>query len=180
MRIIAGSHRGRVLRPPKGLDLRPTTDLAKESLFNILNNHFDFEQLRVLDLFAGTGNISLEFASRGAASVTAVEKNPRCTAYILQTASSLGFDNMRVLRTDVFQLLKKETGPFDLIFADPPYAMNGRENLPALVLEGSLLAPQGWFVMEHDSFVGFKSHPLFVSERVYGKVHFSIFNRELA
>lgn len=175
MRIISGSHRGRVLRPPAGLPLRPTTDMAKESLFNILNNYIDFESIKVLDLFAGTGNISLEFASRGALSVLSVEQNQKCSDYIQKTATELHFNAMSVVRGDVFHFLQKTAGFYDVIFADPPYDMQERERIPELIYEKKFLAPEGWFIMEHDSFINFKNHPRFSEERKYGKVHFSFF-----
>lgn len=175
MRIISGYHRGRVLRPPAGLPLRPTTDLAKESLFNILNNYIDFEAIHVLDLFAGTGNISLEFASRGAKSILSVEINPRCADYIKKTASELDFPSLTVLKGNVFHFLSKSSGKYDVIFADPPYDLPEREKVPELIFNNHLLCDEGWFIMEHDSFINFNNHPRFHEQRRYGKVHFSIF-----
>lgn len=179
MRIISGSHRGRVLRPPQGLPVRPTTDLAKESLFNILNNYIDFEAVKVLDLFAGTGNISLEFASRNAEKVVSIDLNGRCTDYISKMAADFNFRNLSVIRTNVFTFLEKSAGTYDVIFADPPYDLDGREKVPALVFENNWLADEGWFVMEHDKSISFKDHRYFASERRYGKVHFSFFTKPL-
>lgn len=177
MRIISGSHRGRQLRPPKGLPVRPTTDLAKESLFNILTNRVDLEELSVLDLFAGTGNISFEFASRGAQSIVAVELNSRCTDYIQQAAREIGFGNLFVVKANVFNYLKSVKRKFDLIFADPPYDMKESSVLPALVFGNELLNPEGWLIVEHDSGMNFKDESNFVEERQYGKVHFSFFRQ---
>ena len=175
MRIIGGSHRGRQLHPPKGLPVRPTTDLAKESLFNILNNRIDFEDLRVLDLFAGTGNISLEFASRGAAQVVSVELDHRCTEFILKTAKDLGIENVYIVKANVFHYLRSVKRKFDLIFADPPYEMKKMATLPSLIFDLGLLDNEGWLILEHDSSLNFEEHPAFKEERHYGKVHFSFF-----
>lgn len=175
MRIISGSHKGRVLRPPMGLPVRPTTDLAKESLFNILNNYIDFEEIRVLDLFAGTGNISLEFASRGAISVLSVDLNPRCVEYIQKTATELKFTTLASIRANAFAFLNKSAVPFDVIFADPPYDMPDRQSIPDLIFANNHLASEGYFILEHDAYINFKLHPRFMDERRYGKVHFSFF-----
>jgi 16S rRNA (guanine(966)-N(2))-methyltransferase RsmD len=177
MRIISGSHRGRILRPPQGLPIRPTTDMAKESLFNILNNHIDFEEVKVLDLFAGTGNISLEFASRGAPMVLSIDLNARCIDFISQMATDMGFKSMSAIRTNVFTFLARSGGSYDVIFADPPYDMEEREKIPALIFENQWLANDGWFVMEHDKELNFKENPYFADERRYGKVHFTFFNK---
>lgn len=177
MRIIAGSHRGRPLHPPKGLTLRPTTDLAKESLFNILNNRIDFEGLSVLDLFAGTGSISFEFASRGAADVVSVEMNRVCIDYISRTARELNFTGLYPVRTNVFSYLKSVRRKFDLVFADPPYEMKETAQLPALIASLQLLNNDGLFILEHDKSLNFSEQPGFTEERKYGKVHFSFFRR---
>ncbi len=179
MRIISGTHRGRALHPPQGLPVRPTTDMAKESLFNILNNYIDFEAVKVLDLFAGTGNISLEFASRNAVAVLSVDLNSRCIDYISKMASDLDFRNLSAIRTNVFTFLARSAGNYDVIFADPPYDLDGREKIPGLVFENNCLADEGWFVMEHDKSISFKDHPYFASERRYGKVHFTFFTKPL-
>lgn len=177
MRIISGSHKGRVLRPPMGLPVRPTTDVAKESLFNILNNYVDFEEIRVLDLFAGTGNISLEFASRGASLILSIDLNSRCTDFISKMAADLSFKQLSVIKTNVFTFLSRPAGTYDVIFADPPYDMEGRDKIPGLIFENNWLAEDGWFVMEHDRSLNFKDHPYFDNERRYGKVHFTFFRK---
>ena len=157
--------------------MRPTTDMAKESLFNILNNYIDFEEVKVLDLFAGTGNISMEFASRNASSVLSVDVNGRCVDYILKMITELKFKNLSAIRANVFAFLARPTGSYDVIFADPPYDMEEREKVPALIFENKWLAQDGWFIMEHDKRINFKDHPFFSEERQYGKIHFTFFRK---
>lgn len=175
MRIISGSHRGRQLHPPKGLPVRPTTDLAKESLFNILNNQVDFTESSVLDLFAGTGSITMEFASRGAKDVVAVELNHRCTEYISKAIVEIKLSNVYVIKANVFNYLKSVKRKFDIIFADPPYDMKEVLLIPDLVIKNGLLNDEGMMIIEHDSSVNFSKHPCFHEERNYGKVHFTFF-----
>jgi 16S rRNA (guanine966-N2)-methyltransferase len=177
MRIISGSHRGRRIFPPNKLPVRPTTDLAKESLFNILWNYVDFENLRVLDLFSGTGNLSYEFASRGCKEVIAVEIHPKCVDFIKKTALDLNFDNIRVVRGEVLHFLKHAPSPFDIIFADPPYDMKEIPLLPGLVLDGKWLSEEGYLIVEHPREVNFSEIPGFFDLRKYGKVHFSFFRK---
>jgi 16S rRNA (guanine966-N2)-methyltransferase len=155
--------------------VRPTTDLAKEALFNVLNNHIDFEAVRVLDLFAGTGNISLEFASRGASGVIAVENNPRCVTFIKRMASELEFENFQVIRGDAMGFLEKALVRFDLVFADPPYDFPRLKEIPDLVFDGGLLESDGWLVLEHGPGTSFNTHPRLIENRKYGRVHFSFF-----
>jgi len=177
MRIIAGKYQRKIIRPPVNLPVRPTTDLAKESLFNILRNHFNFEELRVLDLFAGTGSISYEFLSRGARQIMAIENNFRCAEFIRKTATSLQAPQLMVVKTDAFRFLATVKGRFDIIFADPPYDMKGKEKIPTLVFEQEILEPGGWLVLEHPAGENFKLFPNFREERRYGRVHFSIFEK---
>ena len=175
MRIISGQFRGRRLMPPKNITARPTTDFAKESLFNLLNNRIDFEGADMLDLFAGTGSIGLEFVSRGARSVTAVELAHTQQNFIISTCKQLGIHNLTVVRSDVFKYLNACALRFDFIFADPPYALTELPLLPNYIFEKQLLKEDGYFVLEHGKGYDFSEHPHFVEQRVYGSVHFSFF-----
>ena len=184
MRIISGKFRGRRLVPPKNITARPTTDFAKESLFNLLVNRMDIEGTDVLDLFAGTGSIGLECVSRGAREVTAVELAHVQQNFIISTCKSLGINNLHVIRGDVFRYLKSCSIRYDLIFADPPYALDELPLLPLLIFGDnedsekghSLLNPGGFFVLEHGEQYDFSGHPHFLELRTYGSVHFSFFS----
>ncbi|MGN1248279.1 MAG: 16S rRNA (guanine(966)-N(2))-methyltransferase RsmD [Paludibacteraceae bacterium] len=175
MRIISGQFRGRRLAPPKNITARPTTDFAKESLFNLLNNRIDFEGADMLDLFAGTGSIGLEFVSRGARSVTAVELAHTQQNFIISTCKQLGIHNLTVVRSDVFKYLNACALQFDFIFADPPYALPELPLLPNYIFEKQLLKADGYFVLEHGKTYDFSQHPHFIEHRTYGSVHFSFF-----
>ena len=175
MRIISGRYRGRALHPPHNLHARPTTDFAKESLFNILNNYFDFEKINVLDLFAGSGNISYEFASRNSPHIDAIEKDTTNFSYIQQAIRDMKLETLFSYKTDVFRYLKTCHINYDIIFADPPYDMDGIEKLPNLIFENNLLKPDGWFILEHSQRKSFENSKLFREERHYGNVHFSFF-----
>ena len=175
MRIISGTHKGRQVIAPSGLPVRPTTDLAKESLFNILANHFDFENLAVLDLFAGIGSISYEFASRGASEVISIDMNHKCIDFIKKTSQNLGLQAIRTVRFNVFNFLETVNKRFDLVFADPPYDIKGLERLPDLVFQKNILKEDGWFILEHPAEYNFSGHPNFLQHRNYSKVNFSIF-----
>ena len=179
MRIIAGTLRGRRLNPPQNLPVRPTTDMARESLFNILNNYVDFDECSVMDLFAGTGAVSLEFVSRGAREVTAIDINAQCTDYIKQCSTQLGVRNLHVVRADVFDLLKRANRRFDIVFADPPYALEALASLPDLVFGAGVLTDDGIFVLEHPREYSFEEHPHFWQHRAYGKVNFTFFANKL-
>lgn len=179
MRIISGTHKGRRINPPKNLPVRPTTDMAKEGLFNILNNYVDFAELDVLDLFAGTGNISFEFASREARTVTSVDLNFRCVSFIKKTATDLGFKNLRAFRSDVFRFLHRPPAEgYDLIFSDAPYDLEGISELPDLVLGRGWLKKNARFIIEHPKGFDFTGHKYFSELRNYGKVHFSFFMQD--
>ncbi|MBQ7062105.1 MAG: 16S rRNA (guanine(966)-N(2))-methyltransferase RsmD [Bacteroidales bacterium] len=178
MRIIAGSLRGRRLNPPASLPVRPTTDMARESLFNILNNYVDYEECSVMDLFAGTGAVSIEFVSRGVKEVTSVDINNSCTEYIKSAVHQLGISNMHVVRADVFDLLKRAYRKFDIIFADPPYALQDLPKLPDIVFSSDVLNDDGIFILEHPREVSFEEHPHFWQHRAYGKVNFTFFTNE--
>lgn len=177
MRIIRGTHGGRKIIAPANLPVRPTTDLAKESLFNILDNYIYFEDLEVLDLFAGTGSISYEFASRGSKSVLAIDNHPRCVRFIADTANKLCFSQLKVLRTSAIGFLQHSSSRFDLVFADPPYDMEGIEQIAELVMDRQLLREGGWLIIEHDRSHNFSGFPGFDQLRNYGKVNFSFFRK---
>jgi len=179
MRIIGGTLRGRTLNPPPGYEARPTTDFAREGLFNTLDSEFWFEDLAVLDLFGGTGSVSFEFASRGAGSVITVEMNPANAAFIRKTAASLGLGRtVQVVRHNVFDFLPLCTKRFDIVFADPPYALEGLDTIPDKVLSRGLVHGGGYLILEHPAEYNFAAHPSFVKEKKYGNVHFSFFRPE--
>ena len=175
MRIIGGKLKGKVILPPAGYQARPTTDFAKEGLFNILDNEYEFEDLKVLDLFGGTGSIAFEFASRGAARVYCVEMARENASFIKTEAQRLGLSNVTMVRDNVFDFLPICRERFDLVFADPPYALEGLEKLPDLVFAADILYPERYFILEHGHEHSFVNHPRFVKERHYGRVHFSFF-----
>ena len=177
MRIISGKFRGRAINPPKNLRARPTTDFAKENLFNILTNLVDFEECTVLDLFAGTGSISYEFASRGVKSVTAVEINSVHHNFIRNTARDLGADNIFAVKANVFLYLKSCPKRFDIVFSDAPYDLEGIEDVVDIVLSGNILEDDGIFIFEHSEKYNFENHPLFWQSRSYGSVQFSFFKK---
>jgi 16S rRNA (guanine(966)-N(2))-methyltransferase RsmD len=178
MRIISGTYGGRRFDTPRNLPARPTTDIAKESLFNILANRIDLEGIRALDLFAGTGSISFELLSRGAERVVSVEKGSIQQNYIAKVHDLLHLGSEhQLVRGDVFRYLNSCREGFDFIFADPPYDLRELSEVPRLVLEGELLRPGGLFVMEHGKTNDFSAHPLFRELRTYGAVHFSFFER---
>lgn len=175
MRIISGKLKGRTINPPKNLRARPTTDFAKENLFNVLQSYWEFEGLDVLDLFSGTGSVSYEFASRGAGSVVSVEINAVHQAYIKKTAAAFGLSTVYPVKANAFLYLKSSSKQFDIIFADPPYDIEGIETIPDLVFGQQLLKNDGWLILEHSGSMSFESHPRFKQQRSYGSVNFSIF-----
>ena len=177
MRIIGGRLKGKVINPPVGYRARPTTDFAKEGLFNILGNEYEFEDLKVLDLFGGTGAIAFEFASRGAARVYCVEMERANASFIKTEAVRLGLANVTMVRDNVFDFLPICREKFDIIFADPPYALEGLETLPDKVFAQDILHPGCYFILEHGDGHSFTSHPFFKKERAYGRVHFSFFEK---
>ncbi|MFT3844325.1 MAG: RsmD family RNA methyltransferase [Lacibacter sp.] len=179
MRIISGKYGGRTFQPPANMPYtRPTTDLAKGGLFNIIENNLDIESLKTLDLFGGTGSISYELASRGATDQTIVEKDVNMAAFIQQTSKKLGI-NMNIVKMDVFKYIEQCHEQFDFIFAGPPYALGTIDDLPKKVFEHHLLNEGGWFVLEHTPRNSYKNFPYFRAERNYGTTIFSIFvNKE--
>lgn len=175
MRIITGRYKGRRFDIPRTFKARPTTDFAKENIFNVLQGYTDFDGKTALDLFAGTGSISLELASRGCQQVVSVEADRDHAAFIRQCFAKLGADNQLLIRGDVFKFLKTCRQSFDFIFADPPYALQELSKIPDLILESTLLRPDGLLVFEHGKDHDFSQHPRFVEHRQYGSVNFSIF-----
>ena len=178
MRIIGGRLKGRSITPPAGYSARPTTDFAREGLFNVLDNEYEFEGLAVLDLFGGTGAISMEFASRGASEVYCVEMAPANATFIRSQVKALGLDRcIKVVRHNVFDFLDICTVKADIVFADPPYALEGVDTLPERVLSKGLPYPGCYFILEHSGEHSFASVAGFVKERKYGNVHFSFFRQ---
>ncbi|MCX2575205.1 16S rRNA (guanine(966)-N(2))-methyltransferase RsmD [Pedobacter sandarakinus] len=175
MRIIGGKLKGIRLQPPTNLPVRPTTDMAKEALFNILNNRFDLESCSILDLFCGTGNLTFEFASRDATKILAVDLDYGCINWVKNMAKKYEFDQIEVRKADVFKLLRQMTGAYDLIFADPPYHMPNIPQIPILVQERQLLKPDGLLVVEHQSNMKMNSQPGYTDTRKYGNSSFSFF-----
>ena len=178
MRIITGKYKGRRFDVPRTFKARPTTDFAKENIFNVLNSFVDLDGAHALDLFSGTGSITLELLSRGCAEVVSVELDRAHHAFIRQCVERIGDPNAVLVRGDVFRFLKSCHRQFDLIFADPPYALEQLTTLPKLVFDGNLLAPGGIFVLEHGKQNDFSALPQFVERRAYGSVNFSIFKIE--
>ncbi len=174
MRIIGGKHKGLRFHPPKNIPARPTTDIAKEGLFNILYNTFNFDSIKVLDLFGGTGSISYELASRGCTDITLVELDKRSLFFIKKTAADMEF-NIKPVKADVFKFMDKCTQQFNLIFAGPPYPLPNLDTIPDLVFKNELLTPEGWLVLEHNPKHNFDEHPKFLRKRNYGTTIFSIF-----
>ncbi len=177
MRIISGKYKGRAINPPKNLRARPTTDFAKENLFNVLNNMIDYTECDVLDLFSGTGSISYEFASREARSVTSAEINAVHHNFIRQTARALGFENFYAVKANVFLYLKSCGKQFDIIFSDAPYDLEGSEQVIDLVFSNGLLREGGLLIFEHSNKQDFTSYDNFCQTRSYGSVHFSMFEK---
>jgi len=179
MRIIGGEYGGRKFNPPSKMPYtRPTTDIAKEGLFNILQHSLDITELKTLDLFAGTGNISYELASRGAADLTVVEKDNAMFEFIKKTSKELRIENLKMVKMDVFRFIEQCTDRFDFIFAGPPYALAAIDDLPKRVFEKNLLNPKGWFVLEHTPRNSYKTFPYYRNERNYGTTVFTIFVHE--
>lgn len=176
MRIISGNMGGRRINPPAKMPYtRPTTDIAKEGLFNILQNNLDFEKLKTLDLFGGTGSISYELASRGVPDLTIIEKDTQMFAFIKKTAADLQLENFNVIKSDVFKYLDHCSEQYDFIFAGPPYALTTIDELPKYVFEKELLKPNGWFVLEHTPRNNYEQYSHFKMARNYGTTVFSIF-----
>jgi len=179
MRIISGKYKGRRISPPKNLPVRPTTDMSKEALFNVLNNHFNFSELKVLELFAGTGSISYEFASRGCKPILCVDGDMGCVNFIKKTAKEFEFD-ITAIKSDVFKFLEKHTGNYDIIFADPPYGMSQKEfeKIIELILENELLNEEGMLVVEHSKYTKLDHMANYSFQKNYGGSVFTFFEFE--
>lgn len=177
MRIIGGIHKGKQLVTPKNLPVRPTTDFAKEGLFNILNNRLDFEELTVLDLFCGTGNITLEFASRGAKKIVSIDKHSACLNFVRDTAKVLKLNSIYSERADVFKYLEKSQSTYDLIFADPPYDLPNIADIRELVFKHNLLNEDGLLIIEHGPRTNLSDTEFYQETRKYGNVNFSFFSK---
>ena len=177
MRIINGTHKGRVINAPKNLPVRPTTDFAKESIFNILNNYFEFDGLKILDLFCGTGNMAYEFASRGCGEIICIDTNYSCCEFVKKTSSAFQMSAIKVIKSDAFAFLKRDSGMYHIIFCDPPYDMENFELLPELVFSKNLLKPQGWLIVEHGPHTDLSKLEYFKEHRSYGNVNFSVFSK---
>lgn len=178
MRIITGIYKGRRFDVPRTFKARPTTDFAKENIFNVMNGYIDFDGATALDLFSGTGSISLELVSRGCQQVVSVEADRDHHAFIKQCVQKLGVDNCITIRGDVFRFIKGCRQQFDFIFADPPYALPELHSIPELIFKHQLLKPDGILLFEHGKKDDFKNEPHFVEHREYGSVNFSIFRND--
>jgi 16S rRNA (guanine966-N2)-methyltransferase len=175
MRIISGILKGRTLKVPAGLPIRPTTDASKEALFNILENRYSFENLKVLDLFSGSGNISYEFVSRGCPSVVCIEKDLACCKFIQSQITQFKLESLKLIHADVFIYIPKINLKFDLIFADPPYHLPNLGNISQRIIELNLLNIGGTFILEHPSLISMSKYPHFIETRIYGTSAFSFF-----
>ncbi len=175
MRIIGGKYGGIQLNQPHFEPTRPTTDIAKEALFNMIDNYFNFDNITFLDLFGGTGSISYEFASRGTIDITTVEQFNKCIDFIRKTSESLKLEGHKIMAMDVFQFIEQNNRSYDIIFAGPPYKMPRLRELPDIILEKQMIAGEGWFILEHDPNYNFDTHPHLWKRKKYGQTNFSIF-----
>jgi 16S rRNA (guanine966-N2)-methyltransferase len=179
MRIVGGTHGGRRFNPPTKMPYtRPTTDIAKEGLFNILQNMIDFEGIQSLDIFGGTGSISYELASRGAADLTVIERDKNMAAFIKKTAAEFGFSNIRLIQSEVFKFLKTCVDQYDFIFAGPPYALLEIDEIPNIIFERNLVKSEGVFILEHTPRNNYEDHPNFIKVKNYGTTLFSFFGNK--
>lgn len=178
-RIISGKNKGRRITAPGSLPVRPTMDFAKEGLFNVMGNYFDMDEVSALDLYSGTGNISYELASRGARKVVSVDSNSACAGFIKLTADKLAMPEISVIKSDVLKFLDKHFSKYDIIFADPPFDMEGKEAIHKAIIANDLLKPDGWFILEHPASEDYSKLELFWDRRSYGKVNFSIFTKSV-
>lgn len=179
MRIISGKYKGRRIAPPKNLPVRPTTDMSKEALFNVLNNHFNFSELKILELFAGTGSISYEFASRGCSPILCIDGDMGCVNFIKKTAKEFDFD-ITAIKSDVFKFLEKHKGNYDIIFADPPYGMSQKEfeKIIEMIFENELMDEEGMLVVEHSKYTKLDHMANYSFQKNYGGSVFTFFEFE--
>ena len=175
IRIISGIHRGRRIKAPRNLPVRPTTDRAKEALFNILHNRYDFSELKCLDLFCGTGNLSIELASRGCKDITAVDSNRNCISFVNSIANELNEESIQCIQSDALRFLFNSNKSYDLILADPPYDYDSYDELITTAMEGQLLSDYGVLIIEHDSRISLNEFTGFVERRSYGNSSFTFF-----
>lgn len=175
MRVIGGRLKSIRFEPPKNIPTRPTTDFAKEGLFNVLNNVFNFDEIKVLDLFGGTGSISYEFHSRGCEDITTIEQFPKCVDFIKKTVQQHNMVGVKVFKMDVFRFIESANQKFDVIFAGPPYPLPNLNTIPDLIFQYELLQGEGWFILEHNPNHNFEKHPHYLKSRNYGTTIFSIF-----
>jgi 16S rRNA (guanine966-N2)-methyltransferase len=175
MRIIGGIHKGYILKQPKLEPTRPTTNIAKEALFSIIDNYFNFDNIKVLDLFGGTGSISYEFGSRGTENITTVELDTHAIKFIQKTSEKLNLVGHKILQMNVLDYIENCREEYDVIFAGPPYKMPEIPLIPDKIIERGLIEGEGWFIMEHDPKHNFDRHPHLWTRRNYGQTNFSIF-----
>ncbi|MFI5135450.1 MAG: RsmD family RNA methyltransferase [Chitinophagales bacterium] len=177
MRVISGTLKGRKIHPPKLIHTRPTTDFGKTGLFNILNNHFNFEDVSFLDLFSGTGSLSYEFASRGCKRIVAVDADQHCVNFIRKMKEEWKLEGLEVIKSDVLRFIEFTREKFDIIFAGPPYALNEINLLPEKIFKNDLLKENGWFILETDQRYDFSAHPSFFRKTNYGQTTFHFFKK---
>lgn len=175
MRVIGGTHKGRRILPPELKPTRPTTDFAREGLYNILYNNWELDEITFLDLFSGTGAHALEMASRGCEHIVAIDSYTACTAFLKSTAEAWGINSIQAITMDVFRYLGSVQEKFDIVFADPPFAMENVDLLPDIIIGEELLTDEGWFILEHAPDMDFSEHPNYFHERKYGSARFSFF-----
>jgi len=178
LRITGGQNRGHTIPVPPKSRIRPTTDKAREALFNILANHFNFEDINALDLFAGTGIISFELFSRGCRNITSVELYRQQVTWLIKTIQKLNINEITIHNADAFRFIKKTDNHYNLAFADPPYNFERTTQLPGLIFENNILKDNGLFVLEHSKQFSFNENPYFIDLKIYGAVHFSFFKNK--
>lgn len=173
MRIISGKYKGIKIHPPQNLPVRPTTDMAKEALFNILNNYIDFEEIEVLDLFCGTGSVSYEFISRGCKNVTSVDINSKCIDFIEKTRDNLGIANLHAIKSDVITFISRSKRQWDLIFADPPFIYENHMKISEIIADRNILSDNGLLIIEHPENISYSKINNYIIRRNYGRISFS-------